>query len=253
MKKIWHRSPAGKGFSDDCFTISISDLMAGLLGIFILVLVVVVLRYTAETDLLRGNESNRKRILENLQAEILNNYKGAKKADISIDEGQGILRLGGDFLFELNKADLKADGQKFIPVLTSAFITVLSKEENKNTVDAIFIEGHTDRNSGPTLDHNWRLSAQRAINTRTSMHKYNANLDRILTNDKGQALFSCSAYGDSRLIDNRVNNKDADAINRRINFRIIMNTSNASFNQVNRDVNRTYTSGKENAAEPNRP
>lgn len=71
---------------------------------------------------------------------------------------------------------------------------------------------------------NWELSTQRAINTWNLMRNDELGFNS-LTNPRGDPIFSCSGYAETRPIkDNGLNpNSDAGrAANRRIDIRFVM-------------------------------
>ena len=98
---------------------------------------------------------------------------------------------------------------------------VLQEDTYKNSVDTIFIEGHTD--SDPIENHpryrsNWDLSTERAINTLTKLEEDNESLKQ-LKNAVGNPIFSCSGYADTRPV---TTDEERKAENRRIDLRFTM-------------------------------
>jgi len=179
--------------------ISISDLMSGLLIIFILTLSLYMLLFSQKTAQLTENNQMRKEIIREVAEKI-------KKEGFTviIDGNNGVLRLPERLLFRSGHAELEEDGKKLLTVLGHILFDVLNKDKYNGKVETIFIEGHTDKVPiGSKLREkfasNWELSAQRAINTWHFLKTQVGQLD-TLRNSKGQPLFSVSGYGESRLL-----------------------------------------------------
>ena len=146
----------------DAFTVSISDLMAGLLSIFILALTYFMLNLNQVTQQYTGNTEKRNQILQNVQTKM--DERGVK---VTIDVKQGVLRIPESVLFAQGDADVKAEGQQEVFVLSQVLYEVLSEADYRDSVETIFIEGHTDDVpiENDRFHSNWELSTQRAINT----------------------------------------------------------------------------------------
>ena len=201
----------------DTFTISISDLMSGLLAIFILVLSYFILNFSQATAQLTQNDIKRAELLNLIQKEL--EKDGIK---VSVDEQHGILRISEGILFDVGKADVKPQGQFVIQKLGNVLVDTLSSEQFKGRIETIFIEGHTDNipiNNG-IFPSNWELSVKRAINTWLTMSNANPNLTTLL-NSKNELIFSVSGYAETRPI--KSNDTDIGrGENRRIDIRFSM-------------------------------
>ncbi|MBC7342248.1 MAG: OmpA family protein [Clostridia bacterium] len=181
---------------EENYSLSISDLMAGLLSIFILTLVYYMLNFSQATAQLTQSDAIRADMLESLERELKN-----RGIEVRVDAQHGVLRLPEGILFDLGKADLRESGLKVIRVLGPVLYEVLNRKEYKQQVETVFIEGHTDNlpvHSG-RFPSNWELSAQRAINTWNSLLGTEPRL-ASLRNSRGEPLFSCSGYADTRPI-----------------------------------------------------
>ena len=211
------RTPQLDAPAQDTFTVSISDLMSGLLAIFILVLSYFILNFSQATAQLTQNDVTRAELLHFLQTEL--EREGIK---VTVDDRHGILRISEGVLFDVGLADVKPQGQIVIKKLGGALEVALNSEQFKGRVETIFIEGHTDNVPIVTemFPSNWELSTKRAINTWLTMSGANPNLTTIL-NDKGEIIFSVSGYSDTRPIaENSTESGRRD--NRRIDIRFSM-------------------------------
>lgn len=203
--------------SGDIFSLSISDLMAGLMSIFILTICYFILNFSQVTSQLTQNDIKRAELLESIHEELESN--GVK---VIIDEEHGILRIPEGVMFDVGRADIKAEGRTTIIKLGQALDKTLISDRFKGSVETIFIEGHTDNVpiSNGVFPSNWDLSTKRAINTWLLMGGATPSLQQ-LKNNKGQMIFSCSGYADTRPI---ADNKNAGGRqeNRRIDIRFTM-------------------------------
>ena len=203
--------------AQDSFMISISDLMSGLLAVFILVLSYFILNFSQATAQLTQNDVTRAELLRFMQREL--EREGIK---VSVDEQHGILRISEGVLFDVGLADVKPQGQIVIKKLGGVLEIALDSEQFKGRVETIFIEGHTDNipiNNG-IFPSNWELSTKRAINTWLTMSSANPRLPWF-PNDKGELIFSVSGYADTRPIaENSTEAGRRD--NRRIDIRFSM-------------------------------
>ena len=211
------RTPQIDEPAQDNFTISISDLMSGLLAIFILVLSYFILNFSQATAQLTQNDVTRAELLRFMQEEL--EREGIK---VTIDEQHGILRISEGVLFDVGLADVKPQGRGVIQKLGGVLEVALEKEQFKGRVETIFIEGHTDNvpiNNG-IFPSNWELSTKRAINTLLVMGYARPRLPWF-PNDKGELIFSVSGYADTRPI--AENSTEAGRReNRRIDIRFSM-------------------------------
>jgi len=197
------------------FLISISDLMAGLLTIFILALVYYILSLGQQSAKLMGNEEKRKEILSRLKEEL-------EEAGIVVHIDKGVLHLPEGVLFDVGEAEIKESGWQTIRTLAPLLSEVLQEPEYKDTIETVFIEGHTDNSPIYTVrfPSNWELSAQRAINTWLAMTETCPELGGM-TNKNAQPLFSCSGYAETRPIDTN-ETPEGKSRNRRIDLRFTM-------------------------------
>ena len=211
------RTPQTDAPTQDSFTISISDLMSGLLAIFILVLSYFILNFSQATAQLTQNDVTRAELLRFMQKEL--EREGIK---VVVDEQHGILRISEGVLFDVGAADVKPQGQIVIRKLSSVLGTALESEQFKGRVETIFIEGHTDNVPIITdiFPSNWELSTKRAINTWLTISNANPKLTTIL-NDKSEIIFSVSGYADTRPIAEN-STEEGRRDNRRIDIRFSM-------------------------------
>ncbi len=210
-----------EGVDGDAFTLSISDLMAGLLAIFILALSYFMLNLGEVTNQYTGNTEKRNELLEDMQQDMAN--RGVK---VTIDKKQGVLRIPESVLFAQGEAVIKPEGYYAVSSLSQVLYETLTEEKYANAVETVFIEGHTDNVpiETPEFHSNWELSTQRAINTWNLMRTDQEALNAI-ANANGQPVFSCSGYAETRPITDDPYDEYSEegrAANRRIDIRVTM-------------------------------
>ena len=214
MRRTVYRN---EDISPDTFTISISDLMSGLLAIFILVLSYFILNFSQATAQLTQNDIKRAELLHLIQREL--ELEGIK---VTVDEQHGILRISEGVLFDVGLADVKQEGQVVIQKLGNILANTLEAEQFKGRVETIFIEGHTDNIpiNNEIFPSNWELSVKRAINTWLTMSNSNPKLQNLL-NNKNELIFSVSGYAETRPIKGNSTEEERQE-NRRIDIRFSM-------------------------------
>lgn len=222
---------------------SMTDLMLGLVFVFIIMLMGFVLNLHAAAQkpvapvtvvALPEADLARRELLHDM-ARLLQGT-----LPVTIDENDGTLRLGGDILFPRGSADAYPEALLKLQRLAAALGEVLpcyavaiapspqcaSKHEGR--LDAVYIEGHTDTTPIHTarFQNNWELSAARAAVTFEKLVEAAPAL-ALLKNDKGERLIGVSGYGEFRPIDPG-NSESAMQKNRRIELRFVMVAPNST-------------------------
>lgn len=129
---------------ESSYNLSIGDMMASILIIFILLFV---------SRTIDSNEDNMKRekiidVVTSTKSTIISKLTdefGEQDITINIDTSTGRIRIDEKLLFNSNESVLKEEGKeylkKFIPIYVKIF---LGNDEIKNELQQIVIEGHTD-------------------------------------------------------------------------------------------------------------
>jgi flagellar motor protein MotB len=223
-------SRGGNGNVDDenPYWISFSDIMAGLLVIFILASLVLILELLETKNLVKENIENLKESVEarNLIMDEIKQELEEKNILVELSDNKEVLRIPEDALaFETNRSRIPSS-QKVqetvyeIGKILYERITIDNRHEKY--LDTIFIEGHTDSRRSNRKGGNWRLSTDRAISIWRYWLEVLPETMKIeeLKNHSDENLFSVSGYAETRrLID--VESSDSDyKKNRRIDIRI---------------------------------
>ena len=210
------------------YWISFSDIMAGLLVIFILASVVFIIqlqkrRLDVEQAIRELSEANKSR------ADLLDEIK--KKLEergilVEVSDNKTVLRIPDEYLFfETRSYRIPPDKQAAVAEIGDTLHNALRqglKDGRHQFLDTIFVEGHTDSRPARTLElGNWGLSANRAIQVWrfwTGESTTSSGL-AILLNFQGNPLFSVSGYAATRRLQELDDTDEKRRKNRRIDLR----------------------------------
>lgn len=237
----------GEG-EDESYFVSMTDLMVGMLFIFIIILMAFALNLKHQetqlettTDRLTEAHETRTQMLRDVRRSLLE-----QGVEVTIDEQNGVLRMPERLLFQRGEFRLEAAGQQALQKLADVlaltlpcYATMPPTEQQPacpsskgGRLEAVFVEGHTDdvpftARTANGIANNWELSAARAIAVYNALLAYRPGL-AILRNDgtpdhEGQSLIGVSGYGQHRpAVENR--DEASRAANRRIDLRFLMAT-----------------------------
>ncbi|CAK0764144.1 Flagellar motor protein [Gammaproteobacteria bacterium] len=216
------------------YLVSLADLMAGLLFVFIITLMVFVMTFQGATTELTNTARLRTGMLQRITSEL--SKRGVR---VMLVEDYGVLRLTeNEILFPSGAVEPREEDLPHLAVLGEVLETVLSCYAKRGgnipppancqsdtlfgRLEAVFLEGHTDNMPvrGGRLEDNWLLSAQRALYTYRALLRARPGLSGLV-NHRGQPLFSVSGYGDGRPIVAHAA-PTPEVRNRRIDLRFIM-------------------------------
>ena len=172
----------------DAFTTSVSDLMAGLLSIFILALCYFMLNFQTVTNKYTGNTELRNQLLKDVGKDLQ-----AQGLQVRIDTKQGVLRIPESVLFESGEANIKDQGQAAVGKLSQSLLKTMTRPEYREALETVFIEGHTDNVPihNESFQSNWELSTQRAINNWNLMRNDGPDYNWMVT-PRGEPIYSSS-------------------------------------------------------------
>ncbi|HWJ17917.1 MAG TPA: OmpA family protein [Geobacterales bacterium] len=237
------------------YFVPMTDMMVGVLFIFILMLTAFALDFRRTTDaqetalkvaqevankldplqsavreqmaLLDKAQQDRRELLQDIRTQL-----AGEGLSVQIDEANGVLRLNEDAVrFAPNHADLVDRNKDNVGKIARVLERVLPKyvschnwqssvcsTAGDTALETLFIEGHTDTTG---IDNsNWVLSTERAVNTYRELIAVSPAL-RLLRNNRNEEVISVSGYSSTRPIDPRAL-RDAWDRNRRIDLRFVM-------------------------------
>jgi len=208
------------------YWLSFSDIMSGLLIIFVLASLVLVLELSQRKALVDEKILERTKA-EKVRQEVLKAIKEElrrKGIVVEVSENDTVLRIPDDQLaFDTNEYRVPADEkfQNAVIEIGRILYQAITKENRIELFDTIFIEGHTDKRPSPRHMGNWGLSTFRAIsiwNYWNDQLPAEMRLDH-LKNNHGMPLFSVSGYGETRPVTEIQQTEDDFRRNRRIDLR----------------------------------
>ncbi|QNK71991.1 OmpA family protein [Variovorax sp. PAMC28562] len=141
------------------------DLMSGLLGAFVLILVCVL---GMQLELATKLEAEvKQRQAESQRRETLEKALAGPLAAGRVTLNNGRIGISGSVLFALNSAELQPEGRQLLKSLTTPLAAYLQSRD-----EILMVSGFTDdrqvRGGNRQFADNWELSAQRALTvTRT--------------------------------------------------------------------------------------
>lgn len=209
------------------YWMSFSDLMSGLLVIFILAAVALIIELTQKTiDIDEGIDDLKK--AEQAREDILNEVRrelAEHNIEVLIADNDTVIRIPDSTLsFESGKERIpnnpKVRGA--IELIGTVLHQAIIRDNRLQYLDTVFIEGHTDSDSIHYRGKgNWGLSTDRAISVwsvwLSDIDVYPKYTD--LNNVYGQRLFSVSGYAATRRVQLEEKNNTQKSENRRIDIR----------------------------------
>jgi len=210
---------------------SSSDLMVGVLFIFIILIAVIALlkkqQDASVAATIKRNGDPRGFVTERIGRAIQQ-----VSADTVVDPATGVISFPEKILFPLGRSNLSEEGVSALAQISAQLETNLrcfvantykrpecgSINPDRHTVETIFIEGHTDSIPfAAGTGNNFRLSLDRARAVDAQLVQQSGL--REYRNESGQPIFSFSAYADSRP---RSDLDPRDPRNRRVDLRIVL-------------------------------
>jgi flagellar motor protein MotB len=194
--------------------ISFADLMTGLLGAFVLLLVGVM---AAQLDMASQLEVEvQKRQIEEQKRLSLENALAIPLASGRITLNNGRIGISGKLLFKLNSDQLEPEGRQLLKSLVLPLRSYLQTRD-----EMLMVSGFTDDKAVTSRNRefadNWELSAQRALTvTRT-----------LIEEGMPASMLFAAAFGQEQaLVPNT--NEQARAQNRRVEMAPVPKASNAA-------------------------
>jgi flagellar motor protein MotB len=243
---------AGEG---ENYFVSMTDMMVGVLFVFIIMLMAFALNFQQQTDRQEENINVAKEVAEKLdqlenqvrsrideireaaalRSRLLRDLREALIAEglvVEIDEANGVLRLTEAAVqFPSNGSSLDSTAKTNVGKIARVLARVLPtysvcsegqvspcRRSTQSAVETVFIEGHTDQSG--TDDRNWSLSTERAVNTYRELTAVSQDL-RTLRNRRAEEILSVSGYSSTRQVDVD-RSPTAYQKNRRIDLRFVM-------------------------------
>ncbi len=241
------RSRSALAATPETFFESLSDLLIGLIFVFLIILMSYALNLRVAEEQQRHAEALHKKTVRQLSDAGLLRGKLLRKIQVgmrknhlqvSIDERNGIVRVPENLVFDSGSALLTGKGRDALHILAGQLLQTLPcysatahrprscSPDSHSIIDAVFIEGHTDTvpvNPGGQFKNNWELSSARSHETYSTLVGAEKGLTR-LKNANGQPLLSISAYGETRPVTTYRSPAENRRHSRRIDIRFVIGT-----------------------------
>ncbi len=216
--------------SENPYWMSFSDMMSGMLIIFILICIALLYtlsqiedKVTQNIDELRESTRVRSVILSEIRDRLTD--LGIK---VEITDNDSVLRIPeSSFHFETGSYEITKELQPTAEKIGRVLYTTISRDERWQYLDTVFVEGHTDSRDAPEYRKgNWELSAMRAISLWEfwiSQPDYGEALKNLRSREgaggRTKYLFSVSGYAATRRVDEEEASEEGLRRNRRIDIR----------------------------------
>jgi flagellar motor protein MotB len=242
------------------YFVSMTDMMVGVLFIFIIMLMVFALDFRTKTDTqkiaLEAAQQAAAKVNE-LQKEIRSHIAAMDEAaaarrtllerirdqlakrniEVVISPKSDVLRITENaVLFGTSSWTLDGQAEQNVETIAVVLRNILAdyvacrsdghlrvcREETGPVIETVFIEGHTDSRGDDR--NNWQLSTARAAETFQQMVRSAPEL-RTFSNRDDQEILSVSGYSSARPVD-KADTAEAWGANRRIDLRFVMENDN---------------------------
>lgn len=241
---------------EESYFVSMTDIMVGLLFVFIIMLMTFALQYRkaedrkkVETQKIESAEDLARQAKEEILRAVAD-YLSRHGVTVYLDERQGVLRLPEEMLFDRARADLSPRGREALVRVAEGLSLILPcyvperpptcDGSPKAFLDAVFIEGHSDADSmrsGARFRDNLELSTARAASTWRAIMGVDSDptvevpegvqqaalILGSLRNRDGLPILSVSGYGAQRPVATN-DTEEGKRVNRRIDLRLLMAT-----------------------------
>ena len=201
---------------ENAFSLSTGDLMAGLLFIFILLLMGTLLQIQEKSDNHQEIINSYRKIKTQLYIDLQEEFKDDLKVwSATIDTTLCIRFQEPSMLFDNNRAILKPKFKEILDDFFPRYIKVLNRQEYRDNITEIRIEGHTDSNG--EYFYNMQLSQDRT----RSVLQYCFNLmteEEILWSKR---LITANGLSSSQPI--LIKGTEDKDLSRRVEFRVRTN------------------------------
>jgi flagellar motor protein MotB len=214
------------------YWISFSDILAGLLVIFMLASIQLVIQLFALQEQLAQRRQDVEQAIEELaranhvRGELLDEIKAElerRNIIVEVSDNKSVLRIPEEQLhFRSGSHQIPPVKEDLVAIIGEVLLQAMTKSERYRYLDTIFVEGHTDSQPATMLEMgNWGLSAKRAISLWHFWTERNASSEGLqrLRNFRGQPLFSVSGYAATRRLVEQDDTPETQQRNRRIDLR----------------------------------
>lgn len=233
---------------------SFTDVMTGVLFVFILVVVVLAIQlmqaqqdFKAQTDDLSeqiANSSKAESFRKDMLFEIQKELK-TEGIEVVVSKNGSVISIPNDLLgFDRGSYEIKKQYAAKSLTIGKVIADAIEQHDGSKFLDTVFVEGHTDSANYTGLEGtgNWGLSTFRAISL-WKLWEDDLPNDEQLAKMQGpddQPLFSVSGYAETRPMSANQSTEDGAAANRRIDIRFTISRADSG---TLKEIEREVTSG----------
>ncbi len=209
------------------YWMSISDMMSGLMIVFLFISVSYMINVVKERDTIKEIAVTYNRLQNDLFDDLYKEFKeDLPQWNAIVDRRTLSVRFESpDVLFEKGSSDLKKEFEDILTDFFPRFISILTNDKYKNDIEEIRIEGHTssewEKNVSQDLAYfyNMRLSQNRT----RSVLEYVIELSKVKSDKKWlKHYLTANGLSSSKLI--FINGTEDKEKSRRVEFRIKTNS-----------------------------
>ena len=209
--------------SSNSHWIPLSDLMMGLMMVFLLLATMYMLRVEQTTTLIvKEYETTRNNLHRALQKEFNQNFK---EWDAELLGDMTIRFKNPEVLFATGSDKLKTKFKEILNDFTPRYIKILTGDQFKDSIKEIRIEGHTStfwKNSSSSLDGYFKNMTLSQARTRTTLEFIFLLPETVENEEWLKTRLTANGLSSSRPIKNR-NLKIDEEASQRVEFRIVTN------------------------------
>lgn len=209
--------------SSNSHWIPLSDLMMGLMMVFLLLATMYMLRVEQTTTLIvKEYETTRNNLHRALQKEFNQNFK---EWDAELLGDMTIRFKNPEVLFSTGSDKLKTKFKEILNDFTPRYIKILTGDQFKDSIKEIRIEGHTStfwKNSSSSLDGYFKNMTLSQARTRTTLEFIFLLPETVENEEWLKTRLTANGLSSSRPIKNR-NLKIDEEASQRVEFRIVTN------------------------------
>ena len=209
--------------SSNSHWIPLSDLMMGLMMVFLLLATMYMLRVEQTTTLIvKEYETTRNNLHRALQKEFDQNFK---EWDAELLGDMTIRFKNPEVLFSTGSDKLKTKFKEILNDFTPRYIKILTGDQFKDSIKEIRIEGHTStfwKNSSSSLDGYFKNMTLSQARTRTTLEFIFLLPETVENEEWLKTRLTANGLSSSRPIKNK-NLKIDEEASQRVEFRIVTN------------------------------
>ena len=209
--------------SSNSHWIPLSDLMMGLMMVFLLLATMYMLRVEQTTTLIvKEYETTRNNLHRALQKEFDQNFK---EWDAELLGDMTIRFKNPEVLFATGSDKLKTKFKEILNDFTPRYIKILTGDQFKDSIKEIRIEGHTStfwKNSSSSLDGYFKNMTLSQARTRTTLEFIFLLPETVENEEWLKTRLTANGLSSSRPIKNKNLQIDEKA-SQRVEFRIVTN------------------------------